>query len=96
MVGGKIFQNLGRIAPREGDDVSRKEPHHVAPTGALRNSEEIVRSMARNNFSSSFSLTGYLPIYSSRCLPRFSMRLHKPQQLLACIAPATPINSLAT
>jgi hypothetical protein len=24
------------------------------------------------------------------------MRLRKPQQILACIAPATPINSLAT
>ena len=47
-------------------------------------------------FSSSFSLTGYLPVYSSGCLPTFSMYQRKPQRILACIAPATPINSLAT
>jgi hypothetical protein len=50
MVGGKIFQSLGRIAPREGEDVSRKEPRHAAPPGALRNSEEIVRSMRAQQF----------------------------------------------
>jgi hypothetical protein len=47
-------------------------------------------------FPSSFSLTGYLPIYSSRCLPRSSMHPRKPQRILECIAPATLINSLAT
>jgi hypothetical protein len=41
-------------------------------------------------------LTGYLPIYSSRRLPTFSMRLRKTQPVLACIGRATPVNSLAT
>jgi len=43
------------------------------------------------NFPSSFSLTGYLPLYSSACLPSFSMWLRKVLGFLACIARATPI-----
>ena len=48
------------------------------------------------NFSSSFLLTRYLPLYSSACLPRFWMQRRKPQRFLACIARATPINPPAT
>jgi len=47
-------------------------------------------------FSSSFSLTRYLPLCSSRCLPTFPMWLAQIEQMIACVARATPINSLAT
>jgi hypothetical protein len=46
--------------------------------------------------SSSFLLTRYLPLYSSRHLPSFSISAAQTQQLLACIGAASAINSLAT
>jgi hypothetical protein len=74
------------------------EKNHVMSRQEARceTTEKSCEACARNNFSSSFSLTGSLPIYSSARLPSFSMHLRKVQQILACIAPATPINSLAT
>jgi hypothetical protein len=48
------------------------------------------------NFSSSFLLTGYLPVSSRAHLPAFLMRVPKKPRLLACIISATPINSAAT
>jgi hypothetical protein len=91
--GPKDFQNLGRIALREGEDVSRKETSGFVRSASAEKSCEACRC---NNLSSSFSLTGYLPIYSSARLPRLSMYPRKSQRILACIAAATPINSLAT
>jgi hypothetical protein len=72
------------------------EKNHVIPRHEVRCGIQKNHVMPAPQFSSSFSLTGCLPIYSSGRLPRFSMHLRKVQQILACIAPATPINSLAT
>jgi hypothetical protein len=52
--------------------------------------------LSDGRFSSSFLLTRYLPLYSSRCLPTFSIDAAQTQQMLACIDPASAINSLAT
>jgi hypothetical protein len=74
--GPKDFQDLGRIAPREEEGVSRKEPCRFVRSASAEKSCEARR---RNNLSSSFSLTGYLPIYSSARLPRLLMYQRKSQ-----------------
>jgi hypothetical protein len=51
---------------------------------------------ARAQISSSFSLTGYLPLSSSARLPTLSMRSGESARSLACNTQATPINSPAT
>jgi hypothetical protein len=65
-------------------------------SAASNNDAEAEKFAASKNSFSPFSFTPYLPPYSCACLPTFLMWLRKLQQILACIACATPINSLAT